>query len=262
MLILEGYPYAATDVTQAFYLYQNHFWNFITKGKVIDLADPSFVNRTFTEVLSSEIIHLPWWEFVNFNASSVSQFDIVTANHTLCEMHPNSLGFTLYIAQSLLRGSGLKTFIFEGWGSDKENPRAYVNKHFYKHSFAMVHNDSQITIFVPRLGEQKYIKHCLPMYNRSKRLILHLHKNFSFINILKNLRQEKPLFSRSSWEPWEYKSVKNPLSGKVIRGRQIIKNDKTISIDQVNRYYTELLGSKNYLSPDEHFLKLASCELI
>ncbi len=38
MLMLLGYPYAATDVTQAFYLYQNHLWDFITDGKVFEGA--------------------------------------------------------------------------------------------------------------------------------------------------------------------------------------------------------------------------------
>jgi len=260
--MLEGYPYSATDVAQAFYLYQNHFWNFIAKGKVVDLASPSFVNRAFTEPLSGEIIHIPWWKFANLKADSVPQFDIVTANHTLCEMHPNCLGFALYIAQSLLQGRGLKAFMFEGWGLDTEgHSRASVNNQFYKQNFALAHNDSQITVFVPTLGDKKYMLHCLPMNNRYKRQVLHLYKNLSFFNILKNRRQEKPLFDRSSWEPWEYKSAKNPLSGNIIRGREIIKNNKIISIDQVSRYYTELLGTENHLSPDEHFLKLASCDI-
>ena len=39
LLMLLGYPYAATDVTQAFYLYQNHLWDFISNGQAWEGAE-------------------------------------------------------------------------------------------------------------------------------------------------------------------------------------------------------------------------------
>ena len=64
MVILNGYCYAATDVTQAFYMYQNHLWNFITGGKVTELARESVNNKQFGDPSNGYVTHVPWWEFV------------------------------------------------------------------------------------------------------------------------------------------------------------------------------------------------------
>ncbi|MFQ5750726.1 MAG: hypothetical protein ACE5HI_01910, partial [bacterium] len=224
MLILTGYPYAATDVTQAFYLYQNRFWNFISDGRVYD-----FVNnkeealRIFDKIPKGSAVHIPWWEFVKLKPDSVPQFDIVTCNHALCEMHKYSLGFSLRIARALLQGQdgeSPKLFVFEGYGASNFNSIESVNECFKASGFSLAHNDPYITVFVPTEvdsgSESKISTNDVSSGDSISRLFY---------------------FGRKS-------------------------ADKTVRIDQVNAFYTDLLGSTDHLTPDEHFLKFIGVDYI
>ena len=82
--------------------------------------------------------------------SGVPAFDVVTCNHALAEMHPNSMAFALRVAREMLRGKGLKAFVFEGWGFERFVPRSTITKEFHRCGFNLVHNDEQITVFAPR----------------------------------------------------------------------------------------------------------------
>ena len=149
MLMLDSYPYAATDVTQAFYLYQNHFWNFILGGRVKELVHQPAAKERSLEAVPGNALHIPWWEFARLEPGSTPNYDVVTCNHVLCEMHPNCLGFTLNIAKSLLKDSENPLIVFEGWGSGLGQSRAVVNERFYRLGFGLVHHDPVITVITP-----------------------------------------------------------------------------------------------------------------
>lgn len=251
MLMLEGYPYAATDVSQVFYLYQNHFWNFVSDGKVLELVRDNISHESLAEPPPGGVVHVPWWEFVRLRPESVPQFDVVTCNHTLCEMHPDSLGFAVMIAQASLHAKeSLKAFLFEGWGYDGRYLHASVTRRFYRSGFALVHNDSQITVFAPN-GTEGTVE-CLSLPKRSTRQFRRLR------NVLRRLAGAAPLTGGDSYSyaPCHYVSPRNPLSQAILWGRQSEQGVRTVKIDQVNRFYTDLLGSEDHLGPDEHFWKL------
>lgn len=249
MLMLEGYPYAATDVAQAFYLYQNHFWNFISDSKVLELARDGVSNEQLAAPSPGGAVHIPWWEFVKLRPESVPQFDIVTANHVLCEMHPDSLAFALRIAQALLRGNETpKAFVFEGWGCQLNRTRASVAEEFYRFGFNIVHNDRWITVFVPYGTE--YAVDYLPLPKRSIS-----NKFIRGLNYYLGLAQGAPLPVKTAYEPCEYASARNPLSRSVLLSRNSEQPGRTVAIEHVNALYTDLLGSEDHLSPDEHFWK-------
>jgi hypothetical protein len=233
MLLLEGYPYAATDVTQAFYLYQNHLWNFISKGNVFEGAKEKITPDLLGAIPPGSAVHIPWWEFVQLKPESVPEFDIVTCNHALCEMHLDSLRFTLRMARSFLESqNSLKAFVFEGWGY-KQNTKisvgsvALATDMFYRFGFSLVHNDSRLTIFAPS-GTKNAIGSC-PWEDLS-----------------------------NSYVPNYFAAVDNPLCQAVLKGRQETQSLEKVDIKEVNAFYTELLGSEDHLSPDEHFCKLVS----
>ena len=159
MLQLDGYPYAATDVCQAFYLYQNHLWNFISDGKVNELAYGNVSNEHFAAPSSGYATHIPWWEFVRLRPKSAPQFDVVTINHALCELSPDSLGFLLRISKAILRGNkNIKAFIFEGWGGQSMRTNASLIKEFHRFGYNIVHHDKKITVIVPA-GSKNDIDH-------------------------------------------------------------------------------------------------------
>ena len=231
MLMLLGYPYAATDVTQAFYLYQNHLWDFISGGKIFEGVKQE-INSVLREIPTGSVVHFPWWEFVKLRPESVPQFDVITCNHALCEMHPDSLRFILKIVHSCLLNSQeiVKAFIFEGWGWKSPLPNkvgsvAEAADIFYRFGFSLVYNDSKITVFAPS-GTPNAVN-CCPWEELS-----------------------------TSYVPHYFSALKNPLSQAISLGRQKDKNVEKVKIDTVNRFYSDLLGSTDHLTPDEHFLKL------
>src|SRR5262249_21237629 len=102
-LLLElGYRYAATDVTQGMYIWQNHLLNAMVPGQVAELAtaDGDF----FSGLGDARAIHVPWWKFVVVEPVIRSRVDVVTCNHALCEMHPSALAYSLRASYHLLEG--------------------------------------------------------------------------------------------------------------------------------------------------------------
>ena len=78
LFILNGWSYAASDIAQAFYLFQNRLWNHASGGKVKDLAsEPDWDGK----ISPGEPVHVPWWEFYKLFESGVPAFDVVTCNH-------------------------------------------------------------------------------------------------------------------------------------------------------------------------------------
>ena len=74
MLLLDNYPYASTDVSQAFYLYQNNFLDFISEGKLLEGVHSEINLNKIQEQFN---IHIPWWKFVKLNSQSSAEFDLI-----------------------------------------------------------------------------------------------------------------------------------------------------------------------------------------
>ncbi|MDB4805118.1 class I SAM-dependent methyltransferase [bacterium] len=242
MLILEGYPYAGTDISQAFYLYQNHFWNFITDGKVTELAEHGNNTEALAEVSPKSALHIPWWKFFDANfLKKLPSFDIITCNHVLCEMHPESLGYNLRIAHDVLKSNG--TFLFEGWGLEKVNLNIEsVTSRFHQFGFSLIHNDQLITAFTPSNGDNAHGALVLPRKVTQNNIVL---------------QNEQPVLvksQRDSFNPGEYTSTHNPVSRSILSGRT--EEARPVGIEEVNQFYTDLLGSEDHRSPDEVFWEL------
>jgi len=216
MLMLEGYPYAATDISQAFYLYQNHLWNFISDSINNNLIEAVYNQKepVFNHLLlPGNVIHIPWWQYVKLKDEKLPYFDIVTCNHALCEMQYRSLRFNLIIAKRMLREEYLsesllfkafpKAFVFEGSGSQLIHNFKSVIKLFQDLGYLVLCNDEFITILV--LGDNEDLYNSIPQ--------------------------------------------------KIVEGRQNHQESKKVKIDEVNNFYTELIGSEEHLSPDELFFK-------
>jgi len=227
-LMQQGYPYASTDVAQAFYLYQNHFWNFISQGNLVELAGSANDGPALRAIPEGGSVHIPWWKFAQLKLQDVPEFDIVTCNHALCEMHPFSLAYTLKIAQAALSqkssAESMKVFLFEGWGARDVASIAQVSKRFYKTGFVFVFLDAFFTALVPR--ESAYAVDCLKLPRQN-----------------------------NSWEPNVYATETNPVSKAVLLSRKVEEAERTVTLDEINAFYTGLLGSTDHLTPDEQFFK-------
>ncbi|MCL0053712.1 hypothetical protein M1N45_01780 [Dehalococcoidia bacterium] len=250
LLIRSGYPYGATDVSQAFYLYQSHLWNFISGGNLTEMAHGTKGENGsgFSLAASGGATHLPWWEFVRLRPDAVPEIDVVTCNRALCEMHSSSLGFALNIAHAFMDNQRRPTaFVFYEWGASNKNSMADVAKCFYEHGFVMVHNDARITVFAPQ-GSDSAIGHVsLPWRRQPIRTGIR--------NVLRRVL-DMPSIDTLTYAPPHFASQRNPLSRAISSGRVADRDAKTITIDQLNQFYTEQLGHENHLSPDEEFTRL------
>ena len=108
MLLEDGIKYAATDVTQAFYLIQNRLFNHICRNSINELVNEELNNN-------SRCIHIPYWKLWEMRNSPI-ETDLVVSNHALLEMSPNSLRFYLNFCRKALEKSEEGIFVFQGGG--------------------------------------------------------------------------------------------------------------------------------------------------
>jgi hypothetical protein len=225
-LIRQGYPYAGMDVTQAFYLYQNHFWNYISGARVLDFVKTDTPREALSRVPAGSLLHLPWWEFVKTGFTGLPEFDLVVCDHAVCEMHPHSLDFLLKIAHtSFNRGMSLpKAFIFQGWGAQRVSHVAEVLSRFYKAGYVLIFTDALLTVFVPSNATYAVEPMKLPQ-NQGEKIT------------------------------FPYFSVKNPLVQAILSGRNLAQAKRSVSLESINKFYQDMLGTSNYFTPDEGFLR-------
>lgn len=108
LLLEDGIKYAATDVTQAFYLIQNRLFNHICQNSINELVNEELNNN-------SRCIHIPYWKLWEMRNSPI-ETDLVVSNHALLEMSPNSLRFYLNFCRKALEKSEEGIFVFQGGG--------------------------------------------------------------------------------------------------------------------------------------------------
>jgi len=244
LLLDNQWAYGATDVTQAFYLLQNHLWHGLSEGKVKELAEN---NDWDGSLLPGGAVHIPWWEFYRLLDRVVPKVDVVTCNHALAEMHPDSLVFTLRAAREMLRGEGLKAFVFEGWGCEQWVQRSLITKQFYRAGFRLVHNDDHITVFVPE--ENAFSRPAARLPSRfwwpgGKAEVL------AAVRRIVGIQQGWIRF----WPP-RFASKRNQISRKILAGNQCRETERRVGIGTIEKFFAELLDDRDdEMSPDEKFL--------
>jgi SAM-dependent methyltransferase len=270
LFIQNGWSYAASDIAQAFYLLQNRLWNCATGGKVKDLVEDPEWDGTLSPGCP---VHLPWWEFYKLLDRQGPSVDVVTCNHALAEMHPNSLAFALRAARGMLRGEGIKAFVFEGWGFEKFIPRSTITEQFYKSGFRLVHNDDELTVFSPLGADGASPSAKLPRFGsflksgpgqpsgkvqgrrrwRLAQTLFDLKQSVGSLAFLSGLKQFA--FSLMYWPP-RVSSPKNRLSQCIVQGRNRRGAGRSVGMQEVNEFYATLLKSQDLRTPDERFLEM------
>jgi hypothetical protein len=137
LLAEEGYSYYSTDISQAFYIYQNHLYSEVLGDKFIE-----GVLTSNLDPIPGSIVHVPWWKWVDNNVD-LPPIDIAVFNHCLVEMHPNALKYALTKLKNLrknkLDDSPLLIFI-EGFGHEGYRKSHDIVNIFYEMGFELVQN--------------------------------------------------------------------------------------------------------------------------
>jgi len=265
LLSLAGYRYVATDIAQAFYLYQSHLMNALTPGKVIELANDL---RSFADIKNidpGESIHVPWWKFVVPDPDFHLPIDLVTANHCLCEMHPRALAYTLKVCASLLANGGAQsTFLFEGWGSTARHPIWTVHKAFAEQGYSIAHSDILATIYARQDGPLTLNGPPSPNTpTLAKNVALSRRPLLRRLGLIQEESLPPPLAlsMEQLWHPPIWVTPANMISKQITDGRERLLQSAVHGIEDFEQMLRKVLGSDDLLTCDEKFLRFIGTAL-
>ena len=142
LFLLDKYSYSSTDITQAFYLHQNRYFNYITKQNLHEVLSFDSVH----DLYESKNCHMPWWIYAELWKHKIPQYDLITCNHALAEMHMNSLKYTLKLSSLMLEKSN-GFFVFESWGYDKFIKSPVIHRLFEQNGFMLLWNSRELTVY-------------------------------------------------------------------------------------------------------------------
>ena len=237
LLVRLGYPYAAMDNAQGFYLYQNRLWNEVSQGQVEELADPALeLDATLAGLAPGRPVHIPWWRFVTLGPATAHRFDVVICNRVLCEMHPTSLNVNLRLARAFLAGErqARKLFFFDGWGADVVSTPAKVAKSMLRAGFTPASDDQGLTLFTPAELRPPFTPILL---EASMQALDHVVRAAEMDVIHDLFRAALP----------------NPVSEALAARRRRPQPPRDIGLKEIEAFYEQLSGAQDHRNPDEAF---------
>jgi len=111
MLLASGALYSCTDVSQAFFLYQQ---------------------RLFHELAPGEQVQIPWWRWAM--GERPAGVAVVTANHCLREMYEHALRYNIKAAGEMLANGGV--FVVDDFGAQESSTDEDVRQAMVKAAFS------------------------------------------------------------------------------------------------------------------------------
>jgi SAM-dependent methyltransferase len=220
LLLLLDHEYASTDITQAFYLYQNHLLHEFTGGRFLELA---IADQT---PLNPKAFHLPWWVFYLPDGNPPVSAQVITCNHALCEMHPHARAYVLKIASKQLQQRRDGALVFFSFGSPILHPVRDVIRSAFNVGLRVAHHDDRITVMV---GENHPAADQCFHLTRAEQVTDDFHLPI-FVN-------EKGLINRA-----------------IAAGRKMTAEHGTIGLEQVDAILSGALGTKRGKTDDQRFL--------
>jgi hypothetical protein len=233
LLVQMGYGYISTDITQAFYIAQNHVLNAVAGDRFIELAtDPrSFFD--FPLPPTGICLHVPWWKFVVADPQPKFSVDLVTCNHALLEMDAIALKYNCRIAHALLSGGGLRCFLFEGWGNPIRTQIWQATRTITKAGLCFAYNDSLFPILVRTDAKEAFGVPALPVGTTD---------------------------DEAAWHPSIYIDPESTLAKQIKSGRDAAAQKGKYSIRDFDALLKEILGTDDLMIDDERFLSYCAEE--
>lgn len=151
LLVLMGYRYVGSDISQAFYLLQSHLLDRVSRGGCINLVDGTNALERLAGLQPYQAAQIPWWQWARPEIPRSLAVDVVASNHNILEMHPFCFLYHLTVLKDALTPSSVG-FVFEGWGDPSNNPTWKAVQSFACKGFVMAYNDSRITCMTHEKG--------------------------------------------------------------------------------------------------------------
>jgi hypothetical protein len=221
LLAMAGYRYAATDVTQAFYIFQSNLWGHLFGDRLVELAATKESLEGFEELPPGTILHVPWWKFNSSTPENIRlKIDVATANHAMCEMQDTSFRYALRLFHNCLGGpEGLKCFFIEGPGLDSMRTHQQMCEGFAAADYVSVFKEFPIDVFAPA-------NHGDALYEPS---------------------------SVGDAPPHRLNSVE----ARIQAGKARMEKQKRVSFEEMREFQSELMDGADILNDDEKFLRFA-----
>ncbi len=269
LLVMEGYPYIGTDVTQAFYLYQNHLLSHVaTRLRELVTEDADILSVDQPTVGTA--VHIPWWKWITLVPEKIKlTAGIMTSNHVLCEMHPSSAAYMALVARRVLSNPpGNGKIIFDNWGSALlRDPRSVAAK-FAEHGLNLCHDEHSMSAMALQDGADRTtgatptLLEKSPVANARRRsagwrsiIRRPMGKVLDLIPPLKQLAIMA--YERSATlSPLVVNGV-HPLSSRLMEGREAIFAKATIRKEDAHEFLASYFGGDvPPPSADDIFLRL------
>lgn len=257
------------DNTQAFYLFQNNFYENICPEKFLELAKYPIeeANDLLSRFKSTDntITHFPWWLFVN-DKLLLPKVDVVIANHMLSEMNPRAFkyAFAKLATSNKRHGVANPVVIFETWGGDFERIPGVMSD-FISLGYFPVHNaplymdnigrDFSVSVFRSNIsliegGVDYKLKAGNEIVEKKLKQLSALERKLNYSELLQLFRTNLRFFERELLI-----STSDDFSRNIINMRNTL-NDYEISLDLINEYYQKYVSGSNiksFLTDDERF---------
>lgn len=146
-----GHKVITTDVSQGFYLFQNHLFSETHGAGFVELANQDSSLSACLENPSVNMIHLPWWKYYSLHRSKLDwTVDIIISEGNLCEMSPQGHQYTIHLAKRILNSENPDCFMgFRSFGNQKVTHLLDVYQEFCKAGFEARFSDRKLSVFVP-----------------------------------------------------------------------------------------------------------------
>jgi hypothetical protein len=259
LLVLSGFSYVAVDIAQGFYVFQNHLFNAIAPGRVVELVEDDRAVSDFSTLERGQVLHVPWWKWMMPEPAFSLGADIVTANHCLCEMHGRALLYNVKTSSGILANGGQDgLFLFEGWGSDALNPVWSVAKAFADNGYSLAEYSRLVTVFTRAEGPHAGLRFPLlpqrppppapeppPKFKLFKRMpapgpVLPVE--------LPPLRNEEAYYPPLRSDP------AHPITARMMEGRARLGRENSLTLRDFESMLTEEARGTSIQSGDEAFL--------
>ncbi|HXF54903.1 MAG TPA: hypothetical protein VNK52_12335 [Hyphomicrobiaceae bacterium] len=120
-LLNAGHSYAAMEVCQALYLWQNRLMAAIaadfSEGARFEEPPPCFAHQA---------THVPWWHFARLHEGQPEPADVVVCDAAMGEMDAFALPYVLRIARAMLATSDGGALLFQNVGEERFHSRTQV----------------------------------------------------------------------------------------------------------------------------------------
>jgi len=133
-LLMRGYKYAATDNTQALYLWQHRLFGRLAPGLVDHATDTAPIS------LAAPATLIPWWRFAEMHTSPLP-VDLIVCEAAMGEMDIFGVNYIIRLAALMLRDSPLGAFLFRNIGEWRVNTLSYVESRFAAAGFIREERD-------------------------------------------------------------------------------------------------------------------------